>query len=482
MATLDPAVVGVQAVLVRLRTHAGLTVDRLRTTEVDTSVLTALPAVQREIDAGTGQETAIVRVIAAFARELPPTEMLIADATLALGVVRDIAGEQQGMHLLYADDLAQRREALVDQWDALHALLDTEPPRQPTVRALRGTIEVTALSALATQCVSGTAPIPAQRAGSATNSVAIVGAAVMDHICVVDHIPTANTSAVALSFDEYPGGKGLNLAVGVSQMGLEARLISAVGDDANGRTVLDYMRSQDLRTDLVKEVHGARTPVTTVLVTEAGDSAGIGWRNTTQVNRDRSEMRSLRPVLQDARAVLVTFEPSFEEVKWALKTTAMREPKPLLLVQPSPPIESPQRLYQYLSSVDYLVGSEWELRSLLPAMKAGQEFDEVARRLLNNGVKTVCAVEQLNCRIRAQGITVDVQAPAVAMNEAPAAREAFSAALIYRLLEIGRDLNDETLRWAAAAMTANISLEEIPESMPGPEDVDSLLQTNSTLE
>jgi ribokinase len=165
-------------------------------------------------------------------------------------------------------------------------------------------------------------------------------------------------------------------------------------------------------------------------------------------------------------------------VRWALKTTSEQQHQPLLLVQPSPPMDSPQQIYPYLSAVDYLVGSEWELRNLLPAAGPDVDFDDIVRQLLNLGVRTVCAVEQLTCRIRSRRIHADVRAPAVAMEEAPAAREAFSAALMYQLLTIGRDLNTAALEWAATAMAANIQLTHIPESMPGPDEVENLMQAN----
>jgi len=481
MAMRDPAAEGIRAVLLRLRTHAGLTAERLRTTEVDTSILDNLLAVRHEVDAGATPEAAIVTVIAGLARGLAPTDLLIADATLALGVLRGDAPPDI-TDRLYAPDLAQRREALVRHWDALHDLLKATPGKRPTVRGLRGSIEAATLAALADRCVGAREAIPSPRTGHETNSVVIVGSAVMDHIFVVGSIPAENTSTAAVFHESHPGGKGLNLAVAGNRMQLDARLVAVVGNDSEGREVLEYMRSEELPTDLIKEVPGARTPVTAVHMTDTGLASYVGWKNDTEIRRTRNELRALRPVLADASAVLVTFEPSFEEVRWALKTTSEQQHKPLLLVQPSPPMESPQQIYPYLSSVDYLVGSEWELRCLLPAAGPHIGFDDIVRQLLNLGVQTVCVVEQLTCRIRSRRIQADVRAPDVAMIEAPAAREAFSAALVYQLLNIGRDLNTATLEWAAAAMTANIQLTHIPESMPGPDEVENLMQANKLTE
>ncbi|HEX3784096.1 MAG TPA: PfkB family carbohydrate kinase [Pseudonocardiaceae bacterium] len=489
----DPAVVeGVRSVLLKLRTHTGLTEDRLRATEVDVDVLANLPAVRVVTETGVPVEQAIVQVVAGLVDQLDTNDLIIVDVTLALGVLRGRVGENALFADLYAAELSARREALARHWVRLHQLLGvaTDPTRL-TVRSLRGPIEANALGALAARCVDTAAGpeadprrheavVPTARPDH-DKSVVIVGGAVMDHIYVVDRIPTPNTSAAALSRDEHPGGKGLNLAVAGAKLGLATRLIAAVGKDENAQRILEYMGSESLPTDLIKQIPNVRTPVTTVQVTEAGESSTTGWKNEAEVRHTVAELRELRSVLRKADAVLVTFEPAPDEVLWALKTaSSVTKPGHLLLVQPSPPMDSPQRLYGYLSSVNYLVGTEWELRSLLPAIAPDVKFDDVAQQLLNLGVQAVCVVERLLCRLWTKDRSTEIPAPSVAVNDKPGAREAFSAALIYRLLEIGHDLSTATLDWATAAMATNVSLDEITDSMPEATDVDELLKINQS--
>jgi ribokinase len=485
MTMLDPAVEGVKAVLLRLRTHSGLTVERLGVTEVDTSVLANLRAVGQVAATGLPVNEAIVRVVTGLVGQLDATDLLIADAALALGVVQDRAGEHPAFRDLYADELGDRRAALVHHWSELHALLDgANAPKRPTVRSLRGTIEARTLGVLAARCVTAAdmvptaQPVEADKSGDRAKTIVIVGGAVMDHIFVVKEIPAPNTSATALNFREHPGGKGLNLAVAGTRMGLDTRLIAAIGDDHDAGRILGYMRSVGARTDLVKEVPVTRTPVTGVLVTEKGDSSAVGWTNAARASHTESDLLALRPALDRADAVLVTFEPTPDEVLWALETASMQANKPLLLVQPSPPTDRQERLHPYMSSVDYLIGSEWELRSLLPLVGPEDEFDDVVKQLLNLGVKNVCAIEKLTCRIRSKEITADLHTPDVGRTETPGAREAFSVALVYQLLTIGRSLDEAALGWAATAMAMaarRMSTQKIPDSMPTSDEVDQLM-------
>ena len=89
MAT-DAEVIGVRGVFLKLRTHAGLSARRLRDTEVDTRVLADLPVVQRVIrESAVPVEQAIVDAVAGVVADLPPTDRLIADVVLALGLLQD---------------------------------------------------------------------------------------------------------------------------------------------------------------------------------------------------------------------------------------------------------------------------------------------------------------------------------------------------------------------------------------------------------
>ncbi len=85
---------------------------------------------------------------------LPPTLMIVADASLALelnGASLPEAAE------LYASDLGRRRAALLNDWDRLHQLRSAQPPLPaPSPRALRLDVETEALGALAVT-LAGTA-------------------------------------------------------------------------------------------------------------------------------------------------------------------------------------------------------------------------------------------------------------------------------------------------------------------------------------
>jgi ribokinase len=487
MVNPDPGVEGIRSVLVRLRTRSGLSAERLRSTEVGVDSVLELPIV-RQVIATTGRAApeAAVETIRHMAGLLAPTDLVIVDAVLALGVLGARFPESADFNALYAADLGERRESLVVQWDSLHRLLDVEaPPRQPTVRALRANLEAESIGRLAELCVTtsvleATAEPVGESGGTGNASIAVLGAAVTDLIFVVRAFPTTGTSAQASSFQESPGGKGLNQAVASVRHGMDVHLITALGDDERGQSLMAYMRSVQLPTNLVKVVQNAQSPVVNVTVTRSGGTATSAWMNEGEIRLDSADIQtgSVRSVLDNANAVVITFEPSIEAIRAALQIVQQRTVKPLLLVRPSPPLGDPQFLYEYFPSIDYLVGTQWELRRLLPGLDGEITHDELARSLLMLGVKGVCITEEFGSLIRSEDFRVDIGRFPAAMRDTPGAREAFTAALIKRLLAKKGQISEKDVQWATAAMAASQSYGGVADSMPQPRQVDHILRVS----
>jgi ribokinase len=487
MAT-DAEVIGVRGVFLKLRTHAGLSARRLRDTEVDTRVLADLPVVQRVIrESGVTVEQAIVDAVAGVVAELSPTDRLIADVVLALGLLQEqLEGDRPELATrLYRADLGVRRIALSEGWAALHELMGVQtPPPTPTVRGLRGSVEERTLGVLAERCVRAAGGVRPASTEERANAVVVVGGAVMDLISVVESLPQLRTSVQATSFQMNPGGKGLNLAVAGVRMGLDVRFAAAVGDDEPADRLLEYMRTEDLSTDLIKRVPGEATPVAQVIVLPNGDAATIGWKNELRVALSTRDMRdqAMSQALAQADAVLVTLEAPVDVVKWTLDTARRLPREPLVLLQASPPLERPQQIYGQLAGVDYVVGSEWSLRQLLPDRGGDRSMDAVARQLRTMGVTTVCVVDNFRALISSRELEVEIGAPAVPLTDSPGAREAFSAALLHHLLRIGRGaLTEETLKWATAAMATNLSIDIITDAMPKPSDVGRTMESDQSV-
>jgi ribokinase len=499
----DYAVTSTRALLERLRTRAGLSVARLQASRLPLDPLLELEAVKRlQRSHGHSPERAIVEVTRDAAKRLQATDRIIVDVVLCLGLLRDRV-KTTGQSLdsdLYADDLGRRRDSLVKHWRELHELVGASlPPSTPTVRALRSSIEQTALTALATEIVGSLREAFTEQRRSAGRSteitwdsvgadsrpvIVVIGSAVTDIIAIVEHVPQAGATIQARSIESQFGGKGLNQAVAASRLGMEVYLIASVADDERGRALVNYLQEEGVRTDLMKVVPNAATPLTIVISLTNGSSSTIGYKGESPVQLDVQDIdsESARAVFSRAACVLLTFEPPPGVVEHALQATKGLDRRPRTVLSPSPAYEGVGLAVERLRDVDYLVGNRWELSAMLPTLpdpvqsRSNDAIEVLISRILVLGTGHVCIAEQFGCMLRSANRQIDVPHFPAALLETTGARDAFSAALTYRIVNGSGTIEPADAYWATAAMAATQSFGGVAHSMPFPDGIERALK------
>lgn len=473
MSSQDPGAVAVRSILTRLRTRSGLSSDRLGSTEIETSTLTQLSVVVRYAHLNDlTPEQALPGAIAHVAKQLPPTQRLIVDAELCLGLLREPSSNEIDVDRLYGPALGERRRYLTQAWRKLHEVLGVlQIPTAPTVRTLRDAPEREAFEALADLLISGSVPDTSER-----DTATVIGDAVIDELYIVEQIPIAGDSAWG-DFRRHPGGKGLNRAVALARLGLDVRLLTAIGDDDDGEFVLRYLATENVDVSLIKVQPGARTAVTAVIMDLTGLHFSIAFKqpriNLTEADLDRS---TVRQAIADSRAVLVTFEQATDVVEQTLRVVDSLPEPPWLIVAVSPPQVLPQSMHLYLRAVDYLIGSSAELGRLWP----NSSSEAVIERLLRFGVGAVCAVDGSRCTIhRVRRAPLELARFAAVLPGSAGAASAFSAALTYRLITQGHSAEFADFEWATAAMAATTPAPNVPDSMPTGADIERVVSVES---
>ncbi|MFJ4653549.1 carbohydrate kinase family protein [Nocardia sp. NPDC088792] len=487
-----PEVLAMRDLLRRLCTWSGLTPDRLTESAIDANALLALRIV-REESARTGTEPryAAVEIIRELVERLPVTPRIIADAELALGLLRKSPVRGIDPHLLYAPNLGARRDFLVTHWHALHKSSGTERiPRAPTTRSLRARPEdeaFTALAALLIAASSGTAPLKISAAQrdirpGGIGSVVVVGEAVIDRILRVRRLPSAGTAETG-HLMRHPGGKGFYRAICAAHLGLDVQLIAVVGSDADSYRILDFLGEQNVGTGLVKVVANASAPETDVTVADDGSMTYIPIAQRVRLDGADLRVPARQQALTTADVVLVTFEQPAEVTVETLRTVkAVRRTGgrgPQVILHPSPPVNSADQLRGLLGvidAVDYVIGTTWELRTMLPDSEGLTNPDVIAQRLRGLRVGTVCLLENYRCTVRSDSVHTTISAAqAASLKDSPGARSAFAAALAYRFVLSRRAADIEDLRWATASMIATQNYIESPGVMPTVDEIDSVL-------
>lgn len=485
-AAQDNDVRAVRDTLLQLRKRWAMGGDRDRS--VDLGALLGLVIVRRVAHlTGCDPKAALPEALRYIAGTLEPADRLIVDAELSLRMFADrlpgpVADE------LYGPELGQRRDSLALHWVTLHEYLGVPVVQVPrNNRALRGRREEDAFTALARgltlESVVRADGIP----GAATRpSAVVIGDAAWDRIYTVDVLPTAGESLYG-EFSEHAGGKGLNRAVALARLGVDARLFAAVGDDEAAELIVEYLDKRGVDTSLVRARRGP-TPTAAVTVDKDGRSYSIAGK----ADRIRFDARDIADIpitraLINADAVLLTFEQNSEVLTAVAATITDQQPRPWLFVSATPPPKRfPNEFPGYLETVDYLIASAGELAALRP----DSETADIATQLVRHGVGAVVVLQGDSCAMysaedrTAEPVCAEIQTDRPG---SPGASSAFVSAFIARLMtqprptdpDRRRQAGHDNLQWAAAAIPARtVNEKSIPDSMPTREAIDASLDAS----
>ena len=98
-----------------------------------------------------------------------------------------------------------------------------------------------------------------------------MGAAAVDTIVKVPHLPKADEIVYPLSIEQYPGGSTANIAVGLSRLGETVSFFGKAGDDANGKVICDSFHADGVDTAYLKIEPGNSSGGAFIAVDEDGE-------------------------------------------------------------------------------------------------------------------------------------------------------------------------------------------------------------------
>jgi sulfofructose kinase len=110
--------------------------------------------------------------------------------------------------------------------------------------------------------------------------IACVGIAVLDLVFRVPSLPRAPRKYLARDLTTVLGGMAANAAAAAARLGARACLVSRVGADATGTTLLGELEALGVDAGAVERVPGLPTPVSAVFVDAAGERLLVNYADS----------------------------------------------------------------------------------------------------------------------------------------------------------------------------------------------------------
>ncbi|HLW78130.1 MAG TPA: PfkB family carbohydrate kinase [Terriglobia bacterium] len=298
-------------------------------------------------------------------------------------------------------------------------------------------------------------------------SAVSVGSTIFDLVARAPRVPREGEVVVASGLRFFQGGKGANRAIALARLGARTTLISAVGDDANGRFALEGLAQNGVDTAWVKQSREAVTGCSWIAVLPSGNNAT--WVDpAANLTLAPEDVARADDVIRGADAVAADLEVSLDAVEAALRMA--REAGKLTVLDAGPPGRCPPEI---LALADIVSPNEPELEALTGERVSDVESaGRAAARLVGRGTRTV--VVKLG-RAGSLLVTKDgrehfppCQVDAV---DPTGAGDAFTAALTVRLAE-GAAIAD-AIRYANRAGALAVTRLGAAPSLPTRDEIEA---------
>lgn len=279
--------------------------------------------------------------------------------------------------------------------------------------------------------------------------ITVVGSVNLDIVGSGKPLPRAGETVTGAKLARHPGGKGANQALAARRLGMEVRLIAAVGNDDMAEEALKLLRSGGVDLSATQYINGETTGVALIAVSEEGENQIVVCPGANEA-LDPGDVEGER--IEDMMGVL--------EVPLPVLLAAAERASGFIALNLAPAMEVPDALLQRASLV---IVNETEAAFYGAALHGPGRFVAISlgaagAELWRDGVKIASA-----------------RPPEVQVVDTTGAGDTFSAALTVSLIR-GRP-PEEALHFAVTAGALACTRPGAQPSLPRRSEVEALLKT-----
>lgn len=300
--------------------------------------------------------------------------------------------------------------------------------------------------------------------------IGVLGSINMDLVCRVDEFAGPGETVRARHYNEFPGGKGANQAVGVARLGEKVEMFGMLGQDTFGTCLLDSLVESGVNVEHVvfQKCHSG---LANIVVDSRGENAIVIVAGANaEVNEEYVE--DVLDRLKKLRILLLQIEIPLSSLDFLL--THLSSTEPLVILDPAPATDMSDMFTQ---RVDIITPNTGELEALTGVTVAGDRtIKKAARKLMEKtGIKTViCKAGENGCFLVSEEVFKHIPTEKVNVMDTTAAGDAFNAALAVQLA------NDKSLegsvKYANAAAALSVTKLGAQSAMPNDKEVVRILR------
>ena len=213
-------------------------------------------------------------------------------------------------------------------------------------------------------------------------NILVIGSANADLVIHTETMPKLGQTVMGKDFSVNAGGKGLNQAVAIAKLGGKPAFLGAVGNDANGKMLLDTL--EEFGADFVgRQERGLPTGIAVITV--------VGGENVIVLNSGANDCLTPQVIKSNSKRIV---EADFIVLQLEIPISAIveiceiaKKGNAKILLNPAPYKALPKSLFPML---DYLIPNEHEAESITGIYPDSKENCILAiQKLRKMGVKNI---------------------------------------------------------------------------------------------
>ena len=303
------------------------------------------------------------------------------------------------------------------------------------------------------------------------NHIVVVGSLNMDLVVRVPHMPIPGETVLGNDFQNIPGGKGANQAVGAARMGARVTMIGKVGNDEFGKALTKNLANEGVGISHISVDEKEATGIAMITLDQNGQNSIVVASGANMALKPE-DIRTAWKKISDIDVLVMPLEVSLECVEEAVRLATESSVKVILNPAPAQKLSD-----DLLKKVDVLVPNESETSLLTGlAVESIEDAKIAAKSLLEKGAGAI--VLTLGSR---GALLISENQPAIISTpykvnvvDTTAAGDSFVAALSVVIVE-GLPL-ENALRQATAAGALAVTKMGAQPCMPTKKEVNELME------
>ena len=307
--------------------------------------------------------------------------------------------------------------------------------------------------------------------------ILVVGSANMDMVLSMPYMPQEGESIVSNDYTYIPGGKGANAAVSAARVGADVIFCARLGNDENGKRLIEAYRNEGIITRYIKIDKAAPTGLAVILLDERNGKNRIVVYPSANLNLEVDDVENA--FLSYPDAVLIQFETSAEAIIAATEFAAQQQIPVFIDAGPVRKEFTPE-VYQSLQNVEIVSPNEVEIAQITGIIPTNPETCLQACMKLSHMIKTKNIVIKLSdrgCFMYDGKYYEMLTANYVEAVDTTAAGDAFTAALAIEYLKT-KNLS-HSCKYANVAGALTVTKFGAMSSLPTQKQIDNFIDVRN---